>query len=150
MRKYLEFCIKKERFCIKNEEFCISNDEFCRLGLETKTVTASIGLEQEFFLVPRDQYYRRPDLQLTGRTVIGAPAARGQELCDHYMAPINPHALNVMNEIQAECCKYSSEPRKYPLISANILSPPALAPAPALPERERERKREREREREPS
>ena len=73
------------------------------LGLETESVTASIGLEQEFFLVPRDAYYRRPDLQITGRTVIGADAPRGQEMCDHYMAPVNQHVLDVMNEIQAEC-----------------------------------------------
>jgi glutamine synthetase len=83
------------------------NDQATRLlkllGLDAGKVSASIGLEQEFFLIPRDAYYRRPDLQLTGRTVIGAEAPRGQELCDHYMAPINDVAMACMNEMQAEC-----------------------------------------------
>ena len=77
------------------------------LGLDIgdRVVVSNIGLEQEFFLVPRDQYYRRPDLQLAGRTVMGRDAPRGQEMCDHYMAPpsmANP-ALACMQEIQDEC-----------------------------------------------
>jgi len=77
------------------------------LGLETSKLTTSIGLEQEFFFVPRDEYYRRPDLQLTGRTLLGKPAPRGQELCDHYMAPPSSAtpALACMQEIQDECYK---------------------------------------------
>ena len=39
---------------------------------------------QEFFLVPREAYYKRTDLQLSGRTVMGMDAPRGQELSDHY------------------------------------------------------------------
>ncbi|KAL7504558.1 hypothetical protein ACHAXN_002180 [Cyclotella atomus] len=77
------------------------------LGLDIgdKEVVSNIGLEQEFFLVPREQYYRRPDLQLAGRTIMGRDAPRGQEMCDHYMAPpslANP-ALACMQEIQDEC-----------------------------------------------
>lgn len=77
------------------------------LGLDIgdRDVVSNIGLEQEFFLVPRDQYYRRPDLQMAGRTIIGKDAPRGQEMCDHYMAPpsmSNP-ALACMQEIQDEC-----------------------------------------------
>lgn len=77
------------------------------LGLDIgdKEVVSNIGLEQEFFLVSRDQYYKRPDLQLAGRTIIGRDAPRGQEMCDHYMAPpslANP-ALACMQEIQDEC-----------------------------------------------
>ena len=77
------------------------------LGLDIgdKDVVSNIGLEQEFFLVPRDQYYRRPDLQMAGRTIMGKDAPRGQEMCDHYMAPpslANP-ALACMQEIQDEC-----------------------------------------------
>lgn len=53
------------------------------LGYEVKSLQANIGLEQELFLVPRDAYNRRPDLQMTGRTVVGRNAPRGQELCDH-------------------------------------------------------------------
>jgi len=77
------------------------------LGLDIgdKDVVSNIGLEQEFFLVPRDQYYRRPDLQMAGRTIMGKDAPRGQEMCDHYMAPpslANP-ALAAMQEMQDEC-----------------------------------------------
>lgn len=75
------------------------------LGLEAKTVKPMIGLEQEFFLIPREAYYKRPDLQLAGRTVMGAFPARGQELSDHYMAPLNSAALACMREMQHEAFK---------------------------------------------
>lgn len=45
-----------------------------------KKVFPNIGLEQEFFLVPRAAYFKRPDLQLTGRTIMGKSSARGQEM----------------------------------------------------------------------
>jgi glutamine synthetase len=76
------------------------------LGLDTSSgIVTNIGLEQEIFLIPREQYYRRPDLQLTGRTLIGRNAPRGQEMCDHYMAPLSSAtaALGCMQEIQDEC-----------------------------------------------
>jgi glutamine synthetase len=76
------------------------------LGLDTSSgIVTNIGLEQEIFLIPREQYYRRPDLQLTGRTLIGKNAPRGQEMCDHYMAPLSSatSALGCMQEIQDEC-----------------------------------------------
>jgi len=73
------------------------------LGYTATGVVPNIGLEQEFFLVPRDAYARRPDLQLTGRTIIGKMPPRGQEMSDHYMAPLNQHALAAMKEIQDEC-----------------------------------------------
>jgi len=68
---------------------------------------ANVGLEQEMFLIPREQYLRRPDLQFTGRTVMGKAPARDQEMCDHYMAPLTTHtpALACMREIQEECFK---------------------------------------------
>jgi len=68
-------------------------------------VFPNIGLEQEFFLVPRSAYFKRPDLQLTGRTIMGKSSARGQEMCDHYMAAPNEKALACMREIQHECFK---------------------------------------------
>jgi glutamine synthetase len=74
-------------------------------GDASSGVQANIGLEQEMFLVPREEYYRRPDLQLTGRTIMGRNAPRGQEMCDHYMAPLSSAtaALACMQEIQDEC-----------------------------------------------
>lgn len=77
-----------------------------KLGLDVSNgLRTNIGLEQEMFLVPRDAYYKRPDLQITGRTIIGKNAPRGQEMCDHYMAPLSTAtpALACMQEIQDEC-----------------------------------------------
>jgi len=74
------------------------------LGMSgVNSVVPNIGLEQEFFLVPREAFYSRPDLQLTGRTLMGKQAPRGQEMCDHYMKPPNAVALECMKEIQHEC-----------------------------------------------
>jgi glutamine synthetase len=75
------------------------------LGFKSEGVSANIGLEQEIFLIPRSAYMRRPDLQLAGRTVIGKDASRGQEMCDHYMAPLSSSsaALACMQEIQDQC-----------------------------------------------
>ncbi|KAJ8600195.1 hypothetical protein CTAYLR_001984 [Chrysophaeum taylorii] len=75
------------------------------LGYEVSGIQTNIGLEQEFFLIPRDEYMRRLDLQLSGRTVIGADAPRGQEMCDHYMAPLSfsTPALACIQEIQQQC-----------------------------------------------
>jgi glutamine synthetase len=77
------------------------------LGFKTEGLSINIGLEQEFFFVPRDAFMRRPDLQLAGRTVIGKMPARGQEMCDHYMGPpsLTSPALACMQEIQQECFK---------------------------------------------
>jgi len=78
------------------------------LGYEVSGIQSNIGLEQEFFLVPRSEYLRRPDLQMAGRTVIGMDAARGQEMCDHYMAPPSlgsSAALACMQEVQDQCYK---------------------------------------------
>jgi len=79
---------------------------FSLLGGDASSgVQANIGLEQEMFLIPREEYYRRPDLQLTGRTIMGKNAPRGQEMCDHYMGPLSSatSALACMQEIQDEC-----------------------------------------------
>mmetsp|Transcript_22511 Transcript_22511/g.32282 ORF Transcript_22511/g.32282 Transcript_22511/m.32282 type:complete len:711 (-) Transcript_22511:175-2307(-) len=77
-----------------------------KLGLDVSSgIRTNIGLEQEIFLVPREAFYKRPDLQMAGRTVIGKNAPRGQEMCDHYMAPLSSAtpALACMQEIQDEC-----------------------------------------------
>jgi glutamine synthetase len=75
------------------------------LGLETKGVDSRIGLEQEFFFVPKAAYDRRLDLQLTGRTLLGKPSPRGQEMCDHYMGtPVeNGAALACLKDVQSHC-----------------------------------------------
>merc|ERR1712100_817456 len=83
--------------------------EGCRLlkllGYEVNSLVSNIGLEQEFFLVPRDAYKRRPDLQLSGRTVLGRAPPRGQEMSDHYMGPPSyaTRALLALKELQEKC-----------------------------------------------
>jgi glutamine synthetase len=88
----------------------LSNEgsRLCKLlGYDTDSVTANIGLEQEIFLIPRDAYMKRQDLQLSGRTVMGKDAPRGQEMCDHYMAPLSmaSPALAAMQEMQDQCMR---------------------------------------------
>lgn len=78
------------------------------LGYNVTGLSSHIGLEQEFFLVPRDAYMKRPDLQMAGRTIIGMDAPRGQEMCDHYMGPPSlgsSPALECMQEVQEQCYK---------------------------------------------
>eukprot|EP00629_Pelagomonadales_sp_RCC1024_P008252 CAMPEP_0119276054 /NCGR_PEP_ID=MMETSP1329-20130426/14769_1 /TAXON_ID=114041 /ORGANISM="Genus nov. species nov., Strain RCC1024" /LENGTH=701 /DNA_ID=CAMNT_0007276475 /DNA_START=32 /DNA_END=2137 /DNA_ORIENTATION=+ len=75
------------------------------LGYDVPGLQSNIGLEQEFFLMPRDDFCKRQDLMLAGRTIMGADAPRGQEMCDHYMGPPShaTAALACMQEIQAQC-----------------------------------------------
>jgi glutamine synthetase len=76
------------------------------LGYEVPGIQSNIGLEQEFFLIPRSAYMKRPDLQMAGRTLTGMDAPRGQEMCDHYMGPPslgNNPALECMKEVQRQC-----------------------------------------------
>jgi glutamine synthetase len=76
------------------------------LGYEVSGLGSHIGLEQEFFLIPRSAYMQRQDLQMAGRTLFGMDAPRGQEMCDHYMGPPSlgsSAALACMKEIQKQC-----------------------------------------------
>jgi glutamine synthetase len=66
---------------------------------EATRVRANVGPEQEYFLVDRRLYSLRPDLIMAGRTVFGAPAAKGQELEDHYFGAIAPRNLAFMDEV---------------------------------------------------
>jgi len=77
------------------------------MGYNVNSLQSNIGLEQEFFFVPRAHFNRRPDLQLAGRTVIGRMPPRGQELSDHYMAPpsLTSPALACMQDVQEQCFK---------------------------------------------
>ncbi len=72
------------------------------LGSESRQVIATLGAEQEYFLVRRSYYDGRPDLQVTGRTVIGASPPKGQQLEDHYFGAIDQTALEFMAEFEAE------------------------------------------------
>lgn len=61
-----------------------------------------IGAEQEYFLVKKDKIKNRPDILLTGRTLIGAHVARGQELEDHYFGSIDRNILDIMQHAEKE------------------------------------------------
>ena len=68
---------------------------------ETQRVIPSVGAEQEYFLIRKEDYARREDLRLTGRTLFGAPAPKGQELDDHYFGAIRPRVLAYMRDLDA-------------------------------------------------
>jgi glutamine synthetase len=74
-------------------------------GVEVNRVTATLGPEQEFFLVDREFFYRRPDLQTSGRTLFGAQPPRGQEMDDHYFGTIPERVLQFMQEVETELYK---------------------------------------------
>ena len=66
---------------------------------ETKRVTASVGPEQEYFLIDKALYNQREDLRMTGRTLFGAKPPRGQELEDHYFGAIKPRVADYMKDL---------------------------------------------------
>jgi len=69
---------------------------------ETKHVNASVGAEQEYFLIPKDLYAKREDLRITGRTLFGAPAPKGQELEDHYFGTIRTRVSRYMKDLDEQ------------------------------------------------
>ncbi|XMO85469.1 glutamine synthetase III [Algibacter sp. AS12] len=68
-----------------------------------KKVSSSLGWEQEYFLIDKLMAASRPDIALTGRTMLGHSAAKGQQLDDHYFGSIPTRALNFMRELETEC-----------------------------------------------
>ncbi len=76
------------------------------LGYEDVTrVTATIGSEQEYFLIDKDLYMQRKDLLLCGRTLMGAPAPKGQEMEDHYFGVLKPKVSAFMHDLDEELWK---------------------------------------------
>ncbi len=69
---------------------------------QSKRVTASVGAEQEYFIIPKDLYAQREDLRLTGRTLFGAPAPKGQELDDHYYGTIRTRISTFMKDLDEQ------------------------------------------------
>jgi glutamine synthetase len=68
-----------------------------------KKVTSSLGWEQEYFLIDKALAASRPDIILTGRTLVGHSPAKGQQLDDHYFGSIPSRALNFMRDLETEC-----------------------------------------------
>ena len=76
------------------------------LGDEAVTsVTTTIGPEQEYFLVDKALYEKRKDLVFTGRTLLGAPAPKGQEMEDHYFGALRPRVAAFMHDLDEELWK---------------------------------------------
>ena len=78
--------------------------EFLKLvgDVDVKSVVATLGVEQEYFLVDKDLAAKRPDLTMTGRTLLGAGSARGQKLEDHYFGSIPTRVQAFMEELDRE------------------------------------------------
>ncbi|MFN0204094.1 MAG: glutamine synthetase III [Bacteroidia bacterium] len=72
---------------------------------EVTKVIATLGVEQEYFLIDRSFYELRPDLSITGRTLFGAAPARGQQLEDHYFGSISSRVMGFMVELEREAHK---------------------------------------------
>ncbi len=70
-----------------------------------KRVTSCVGSEQEYFLITKEIYERRPDLRFTGRTLFGAKPPKGQEMDDHYFGAIKPCVASYMEELNDELWK---------------------------------------------
>ena len=68
-------------------------------------VVTTVGAEQEYFLIDLEDYKQRPDLILTGRTLFGAPPAKGQELDDHYFGAVRERVSDYMKEVDDELWK---------------------------------------------
>ncbi len=75
------------------------------MGYEVQSISTSVGPEQEYFLVSEDMYQKRLDLQITGRTLFGAPSVKGQELDDHYFGSIPENVKAFMEEADEELWK---------------------------------------------
>ena len=97
----------------------------------TKRVVATVGAEQEYFLVDRDTYNKRKDLIFTGRTLFGAPAPKGQELEDHYFGSIKARVADYMRDLDEHMWKLgiSSKTKHNEVAPAQHENAPIFAPA---------------------
>ncbi len=74
-------------------------------GTDCKYVRTSVGPEQEYFLVDKEVFNKRPDLKYTGRTLFGAMPPKGQEMDDHYFGVIKPRVTEYMEDLNQELWK---------------------------------------------
>ena len=72
---------------------------------QTRRVIPQVGPEQEYFLIDQDDFAKRPDLRLCGRTLLGAKPPKGQELEDHYFGAIRPRVAAYMQDLDQELWK---------------------------------------------
>lgn len=72
---------------------------------EVKSVSCSVGPEQEYFIIDKAKYLKREDLIFTGRTLFGAQPPKGQEMDDHYFGSLKERIASFMKEVNEECWK---------------------------------------------
>ena len=72
---------------------------------DVKHVDTTLGSEQEYFLIDKEKYMKRKDLVMCGRTLIGAPAPKGQEMSDHYFGVLKPRVSDYMHALDDELWK---------------------------------------------
>ena len=72
---------------------------------DVESVTTTVGPEQEYFLVTKEDYKKRRDLVFTGRTLLGAPSPKGQEMDDHYFGALKPRVAAYMHDLDEELWK---------------------------------------------
>ena len=83
-----------------------ASTDICKYFLKKVTsCTASLGIEQEYFLVDEAMFNARPDLVMTGRTLLGHAPAKGQQMDDHYFGSIPDRVFNYMYEVEIEAAK---------------------------------------------
>ncbi len=75
-------------------------------GITCKKVSCETGPEQEYFIISEEEYLKRKDLILTGRTLFGAPVTRGQELEDHYFGVLKPEIADYMRDLDEQLWSY--------------------------------------------
>ena len=97
----------------------------------TKRVVATVGAEQEYFLVNKETYDKRKDLIFTGRTLFGAPAPKGQELDDHYFGTIKDRVASYMKDLDEHMWKLgiTSKTKHNEVAPAQHENAPIFAPA---------------------
>ena len=110
----------------------------CRIlklfGKTVPQVSTTVGPEQEYFLVDREQYLQREDLRLCGRTLFGAMPPKGQELDDHYFGVIKPRVSGYMRSWTTNCGSWASQPKRStmrwppPSMSWRPFSRPPISP----------------------
>ena len=97
---------QKIPFLRSNEVLTREADRLFRIiGHPQTNFSVNCGIEQEFFLIQREYYDKRPDLKLTGRTLFGCPAPKGQELHDQYFAEMSTKSLNFIHDVEIQMWK---------------------------------------------
>lgn len=92
---------------IRSQEVLIREADrlFRIIGHPQTDINVNCGIEQEFFLIQRDYYDKRPDLKLTGRTLFGCRPPKGQELHDQYFAEMSEKSLNYIHDVEIQMWK---------------------------------------------